>query len=118
MQLVPDSFSRTQDAYDITFSDDPEIPKILKGSELKEVCLIRTQLVHDAGIATAAFQKQTKKFTFWKDVPQGKVLPLDGQKVRQMIDAIIIAGNQLLLAIDGWIAAHSRQSPKQPDQNQ
>jgi hypothetical protein len=110
-----DSFSRTKQAYERTFQDDPSIPQILKNDNLKEVCLVRTTLVHDAGIATPGFHRQAKRFSDWKDVQIGAILPLDGQKVKRMADIAIVAGNQLLLAIDEWLVSHSKRSPKQPD---
>jgi hypothetical protein len=108
-----DSFSVTKQVYKRTFKSSPAIFKPLESDELAVACLVRNNLVHNAGKATDKFVELAGKkgLAPWNTVKMGQKLPLDGLNAAAIAESIVTCANELIRAVDDWLPSPAPKSP-------
>ncbi len=112
-----DSHNSKVDAYKLLFKTD-RITALITSTDVKVACLVRSQLIHDSGIATEKFVKKAKALGVapWNAVAQGDRLPLDGVNVATLSEAVVHRANDLILALDEWLGRRDTRVAKPQDQ--
>ncbi len=70
---------------------------------------MRNSLVHDAGIPSARFLKDTADFTFfdpYRGLPPDTAIPFTGELLRDLVEPAISISFDLIESVDNWIKLH------------
>ena len=87
-----DSFKNTRAAYTETFRSMNNVQAILSSRELAVACLVRNNLVHNAGIVSESFVNQVSEFARWRSARIDTLVPLDGRNVADTTSEIVRGG--------------------------
>jgi hypothetical protein len=100
-------FESIREAYASAFDRDfTQIDQALSNAALDALNAVRNLIVHKDGIVDAEFLKKRSTLTSLPKGQVGKILFLDGEIIVALIKPAITAANQLLRAVDDWLAKH------------
>jgi hypothetical protein len=101
-----DHLAGIREAYALAFSKDFNvIDSCLKNDVLDSLNAVRNLIVHRSSIVDATYERRAKHLTI-PAAPIGFPIFLDGEIVRDLMNAAIICSLQLIVAVDDWIAAN------------
>jgi hypothetical protein len=104
------SLDGIREAYASAFDkDSTEIDRALTNKSLDALSAVRNVIVHRDAQADQEYVQKTKFLTSLPAATVGQNLLLDGDIVVHLLKPAITAANQLLIAVDGWLAKSSRQ---------
>jgi hypothetical protein len=114
-----DSYKGKVDAYKQLFQTE-RIRKAIESPAIRLACLLRSQLVHNSGLADSSFVAQAKKINMepWNSVQEGQRLPLDGVNVAEVSESLIHSANELIMAVDERLKQRTEKDAKRIDQDQ
>jgi hypothetical protein len=99
-----DSAAGIRKAYGDAFSEPPEtVHNILKDRSLKAISIVRNNLVHSGGVIDRDY------YEFRSHLPvaaQGEInseIALDGDLVVALTEPVIVAGQNLIKAVESWM---------------
>jgi hypothetical protein len=81
------------------------INTILSDSEIRKLNLVRNIVVHKGGIVDQEFLDQAEKIAWHVSDPLYKLIHIDGARVKELVNPAIRAGEDLIRAVDKWLAA-------------
>lgn len=107
-----DSFDQAFKAYELAFSkakNNPwvEVKNALRDRHLTALNLLRNLIVHSAGIVDTQFMNRSADvlpLAGFRSVGPGRRIPIEGQAVSQLISQSVLAGCDLLKAVNDWIS--------------
>jgi hypothetical protein len=99
------SLDGIREAYASAFDKESvEIDRALTNKSLDALSAVRNVIVHRDAQADQEYIEKTKFLSSLPTATVGKHLLLDGEIVVRLLKPAITAANQLLIAVDNWLA--------------
>lgn len=106
---IRDSFQtlhRLRDNYRRLFPDDSSIELVLADSSLRKLNIVRNVITHRAGVIDSKALTHAYEIGWDTNWTENQPLPIDGETVRTLVSPVLVAGVDLIHAVDRWLARH------------
>jgi hypothetical protein len=88
-----------------------EINAILARSELRKLSLVRNLLIHKSGKVDQQFLDGVAEISWGISDPRDQLIDIHGGRVKELLNPVIDAAQELILAVDQWMTAKKKSTP-------